>query len=37
MIEPRQLDPIDTSSPDDNVRPLWHAMQLSAVSKRGPT
>jgi hypothetical protein len=26
IIEPRQLIPIDTSSPDGVRRPLWHAM-----------
>lgn len=29
----RQRDPIDTSSPDEVVNPLWHAMQPCDVSK----
>ena len=37
MIVPRQSVPIDTSSPAGVVKPLWHAMQVSAVVKRGPS
>src|SRR5262245_42392205 len=31
IIDPRQSDPIDTSSPERVVNPLWHAMHASAV------
>ena len=31
IIDARHATPIDTSSPDGVVRPLWQAMQLSEV------